>query len=212
MNSSNQTLKTWDKHAVAYRDKFMMFDLYDDTYKYFCNLIDTSTPEIFEIACGPGNITRFLLKNIKSCKIKAIDFAPKMVDLANEINPHAEFEVMDCRKIDVLQHKYDAIVCGFCMPYLTKEECIKLIQDSSNLLKVNGVFYFSLLSGNYQDSKQELSSDGKSSMFVYVHEHGYIKEALQNAKLNLLKLFIKNYQKADGTSEQHLIFITRLIA
>lgn len=34
-------------------------------------------------------------------------------------------------------------MCGFCLPYLSKEETEKLINDVSRLLNPEGVFYIS---------------------------------------------------------------------
>src|SRR5690606_4608879 len=98
---------------------------------------------------GPGNITRYLLAKRPDFTIDAIDIAPNMIELAKQNNPTANFEVMDCRGIAGISKKYDGIICGFCMPYLSKSDCGQLIADSANLLKDNGILYFSTIEGNY---------------------------------------------------------------
>jgi SAM-dependent methyltransferase len=184
-------------------------DLYNDTYKLFCNLIEKKNARIFEIGCGPGNITKYLLTQRPDFKMSAIDFAPTMVELARELNPLAQFEVMDCREIAKIESHYDAIICGFCAPYLTKMECIKLIQDAAVLLKQDGIFYISCIEGNYPDSKMEQSSDGQFNMMVYVHEESYLVDALKESKFELLKIFKKEYTKSDGKISIHLILLAK---
>lgn len=41
----------------------MDLDLYNDTYDAFCQAVYKPGARIFEIGCGPGNITRYVLAN-----------------------------------------------------------------------------------------------------------------------------------------------------
>ena len=93
MDSYKITFQTWDKVATMYQDKFMNMDLYNDTYDAFCNLIKKSNPKIFEIGCGPGNITKYMLSKRPDFEIEAIDMAPNMIKLAKENNPTANFRI-----------------------------------------------------------------------------------------------------------------------
>ena len=119
MDNYQKTFETWNKVAELYQDKFMYLDLYNDTYDRFCELIEKPDPAIFEIGCGPGNITKYLLNKRPDFKIFAIDVAPKMIELARANNPTADFAVMDCRQIGSLRLKFDAIIpAGLAVIYL----------------------------------------------------------------------------------------------
>lgn len=209
MDRYQQTIDTYNKVASAYQDKFMDLDLYNDTYDQFCALIENKNPKIFEIGCGPGNITRYLLKKRPDFKIEAIDVAPNMVQLAKENNPNADCRIMDCRKIDQLTERFDGIMCGFCMPYLSKEDCVKLISDASVLLNSNGIFYFSVIEDDYSKSGYETSSNGQHTVYVYCHQEDYLREALEQNDFEIIDLPRKSYPKADGSVSTHLIFIGR---
>jgi trans-aconitate methyltransferase len=153
MDKNTITKKTWNKYAKEYQDKFMDMDLYYDTYDLFCTLIEKKNAEVFEIACGPGNITRYLLTKRPDFNILGIDLASNMIDLAKINNPEADFQLMDCREIGKVDKKYDAIMCGFCLPYLSREESEKLISDVSGLLKLNGVLYLSTMEDDNDKKK-----------------------------------------------------------
>ncbi|TND06546.1 MAG: methyltransferase family protein [Bacteroidetes bacterium] len=210
MDRRKITFDTWNKVASIYQDKFMDLDLYNDTYDLFCRLIRKTDPRIFEIGCGPGNITRYLLSQRPDFKIEAIDMAPNMVKLAKENNPEAGFTVMDCREIDGLAAAgFDGIMCGFCMPYLSKEECAKLIGDCASLLNSGGIFYFSVIEDDYHKSGYETSSDGQDKAYVYYHEENYLQEALMKNGFESAGLTRKNYPKAGEVSSTHLVFITK---
>jgi ubiquinone/menaquinone biosynthesis C-methylase UbiE len=209
MDHSQQAAKVFDKLASAYQDKFMDLDLYDDTYDLFCSLIPKGPAKIFEIACGPGNITKYILTARPELKIKAIDLAPTMIELAKLNNPSADLEVMDCRKIDSIKERFDAIICGFCLPYLSKKETEKLITDCSSLLEKGGFFYFSAIEGDYENSGIESSSDGKEKCYVYYHEELYLKDSLQLNGFEVPEGYRKQYAKAEGTNSTHIIFIAK---
>jgi 2-polyprenyl-3-methyl-5-hydroxy-6-metoxy-1,4-benzoquinol methylase len=209
MDSYKITLEAYDKLASAYQDKFMHLDLYDDTYDIFCQLVEKSNAKIFEIGCGPGNITRYLLSKRPDFIIEAIDMAPNMVRLARVNNPTAHFKIMDCREIDKLTDKFDAIMCGFCLPYLSKEDCAKLIKDCSVLLNTGGVLYLSAIEDDYNKSGYETSSNGEYKMYVYYHQEDYLQEGLTECNFELVNLERKNYQKPGGISSTHIIFIAR---
>ena len=204
MDNYQRTFQTWDKVASIYQDKFMDMDLYNDTYDIFCRLVEIVNPKIFEIGCGPGNITKYMLGKRPDFKIEAIDTSPNMVKLAKENNPTANFTVMDCRKIDQHTSTFDGIICGFCMPYLSKEDCIKLIRDCSAMLNHGGIFYFSTIENDYDQSAFEPSSDGQHTMFVYYHQEDYLVSALKENNFELVELIRKNYPKNEGRGTRYL--------
>ncbi len=209
MDRYSVTNETWNKVAMIYQDKFMNMDLYNDSYDVFCGLIEKPNATLFEIGCGPGNITRYLLSKRPDLNIEAIDVAPDMIKLARNNNPSADFMIMDCRDIATLTSKYDAVLCGFCMPYLSKEDCLKLIKDCAYLLNNDGIFYFSVIEEDYNKSGYETSSCGKYKMFVYYHQEDYLQQALKENNFELIKLQRKNYPKNDGTNSVNLIIIAR---
>lgn len=209
MDRYQKTFETWDKLASSYQDRFMDLDLYNDTYDRFCTLVEKQDASVFEIGCGPGNITRYLLHKRPDFTIKATDIAPSMLALTKKNNPAVEVALMDCREIDKVKETYDGIVCGFCMPYLSKEDSLKFIKDCSVLLQTDGVLYFSAIEGDYNTSDYETSGDGQYKVFVYYHEAHYLKQGLEENGFTLADLVRKPYTKADGTASVHMIFIAR---
>lgn len=208
MDSYEKVFETWAKMASLYEDKFMDMDLYNDTYDLFCTSVEKPAAKILEIGCGPGNITKYLLTKRPDFKIDAIDAADSMVALAKKNNPSANCLVMDARAINQLTKGYDAILCGFCMPYLSKEDCEKLIKDSAELLNENGTLYLSTIEGDYSQSTYETSSNGEFKLFVYYHETAYLQEMLTAHNFDELQLIRKHYPKGEQLTT-HTIFIAK---
>ncbi len=121
-NRYKETFKTWNKVASLYQDKFMDLALYNDSYDFVCSSLNKSNLKVLEIGCGPGNITKYILSKRPDLDIFGIDIAPNMIELAKRNNPKASFAVMDSREISKIETKYDGIICGFCLLYLSQTD------------------------------------------------------------------------------------------
>lgn len=209
MNHNKTTIQTWDKLAQNYQDKFMNISIYDGSYDLFCEAIAKDNAAILEIGSGPGNCTKYILDKHPNYKILATDVAPSMIELAKVNNPSAEFQVLDAREINQITQKFDAIICGFCMPYLSKEESIQLIKDSHALLNDSGILYFSVIENDYEKSELQTSSDGQYTMHVYYHQADYLQEALDDCGFKTMHLLRIEYPKPNNVIDTHLIFIVR---
>ena len=147
-----ETHKTWNHIAQLYEEEFMELKLYNDTYKRFCDLLSKPNASVLEIGCGPGNITRHILDLNPNLKVLATDVSKNMIDLAKKNNPKIEVQVLDCRNLKTISNKFDGIICGFTIPYLSKLDCLKLISDCNNLMIEEGTLYVSFVSGEYEKS------------------------------------------------------------
>lgn len=184
--------EAFDKSAKIYQDKFMDVSLFAETFDLFCANITADNASILDIACGPGNIAKYLLDRRPNYQILGIDLSLNMLDLARNNNPTAKFQQMDCREIDKIEQKFDGITCGFCLPYLTREEAIELIVSASRLLKPDGVFYLSTMEENdVSKSKYQISSAG-DRVWVNYHQEDYLSKAFleNNFEVINLKRFI----------------------
>ena len=208
MDRDKETLGTWNKLATLYEEKFMHLNLYDETYDYFCTTLQNNNPRILEIGCGPGNITKYLLSKRPDFAIDGIDFAANMIELAKKNNPEANFTVMDTRQIDTITTRFDAVISGFCLPYLSQPEASKLIFDCKNILTEEGILYLSFVAGDPKESGYQLSSTGDSVYFHY-HSLTQLEMELSASHFEPLKLFHINYQRSEEKAEVHTILIAK---
>ena len=206
MNEYEETFQTWNKIADLYQEKFMNLEIYYDTYKKFCDLVEIENAAILEIGCGPGNITKQMLSIRPDLEILGIDYAPKMIELASKNNPSAKFKTMDCRDLSEFKTPFDAIICGFCLPYLTVTDCVKLIKDCSNLLNPNGLLYLSFVEGDPEKSAYQTGSSGDRIYFNF-HFLEEINNLLHSNNFKILFTSEIDYQK----KERHTVLIARMI-
>ncbi len=207
MNNDNETFDTWNKIASIYQDKFMNLDLYNETYDYICNAVTKRHAKLLEIGCGPGNITKYLLSKRPDFDILGIDIAPNMIELAKANNPTAQFAVMDTRQIQSLTTKYNAIIGGFCLPYLSPAERDELVAHCYNLLYENGWVYLSFVEGEPAQSGFKESSHGR----VYFHYHNLdeLKAQLVTTGFGEIEIFKVPYKTSETAFDIHTIVIAK---
>ncbi len=197
----------FDKYADLYAEKYMDVGLYADDLDFFCAELPTAA-NVLELACGPGNLTKYILDKRPDLRFLATDLAPNMLELAQKHNPTAEVMLLDCRDFVGLHRVFHGVVCGFALPYLDREAAIQLIVDASTCLEPGGVLYLSTMEDDYSKSGVETSSRG-DKLYMYYHEAGYLTATLTAQQLEIVHLQRKTYTGAKGTEVTDLVVIAR---
>ena len=206
MDKTKIAVDIFDKYARFYQDKFMDVSSYHDSFDLFCDQITKENAEILELACGPGNITQYLLQKRPDFKILGTDLSPNMIALAGINNPTATFALMDCRDIGKSDKSYDGIMCGFALPYLSKEEAIQLIRDASGILNPSGVLYISTMEDDYSKSGFRTGSQG-DQIFMNFHQADYLIQALDDSGFALIDLQRVDIPEQEGSAKMDMLLI-----
>lgn len=197
MDKTQKAVAVFNKLADVYQQKFMNVDLYADSLDALCKLLPENA-SVLELACGPGNLTCYLLDKRPDLQILATDLAPNMIELARASNPEAVFGIMDCRAIKSLGKKYHAIVCGFGLPYLSDAEAKSLIADASSILFTDGLLYLSTMEADYSQSGWETASSG-DLVFMHYHLESDLAGALSQNGFSVAGSWRKQYDGKNGT-------------
>lgn len=198
----NPTQKAFNEKAQEYFDKYADLENYNDSLDQFCNLLPDDSA-ILELACGPGNITKYLLSQRSDFKILASDFAEEMLKITRRENPSVQTLELDLLKLKEVDSKFDGIICGFGLPYISKEEAINLIREAKSKLNENGVLYLSTMEDFYTNSTVE------KGMNYYFHEKEYLVEALEENGFEII--LCKNQEFKENNYEyKDLILIGKL--
>lgn len=197
----------FNRQADSYQQKFMDVSLYHDTLNFFCDQLNVPNAELLEVACGPGNITQYLLGIRPGLKITGTDLAPNMIGLAKTNNPSAEFYEMDGRKIRETGRSWDGVICGFLLPYLSKEEALQFIRDAAAVLRPGGLLYLSTMEDDNSRSEYKKGSSG-DEIFMNFHEAEYLTKEIEADKMKVIRTERKVYSIADHPVTD-LILISR---
>ncbi len=213
MENFNLSVQRFDEFAEEYASRFDNVSGYFDQLSWFVSQIKTSSPAILELACGPGNVTKFLKNHFPESRILAVDLAPKMIEIARKDLTDVDFRVMDVRDISVIPEKFDAVMCLFCLPFLSKEDAAKLIADCSSLLNPGGVIYLSTMEGDENRAGFEKTSfSGDSEVYFNYHRQADLQQAFETAGFTVLRLDRQDYLEPDGSVTVDLIFVAEKTA
>lgn len=207
MDRLEVTINTFDKYADQYQDKYMKYEPYIETYRYLPSLLK-SIAKVLDVACGPGNISKFLLEEKPQLKVHGIDLSPQMVKLAKLNNPTATFEILDSREISSLKKTYDAIVAGFCFPYLSREEVVQFIINAREIVKPGGIFYISTMEGEYENSGYQ-SNNNIDQIYIYYHQEKFFLEQLKLVGFEIINIDRKPFELDDGHKAVDLFIYAR---
>jgi ubiquinone/menaquinone biosynthesis C-methylase UbiE len=212
MDNFGLSVKRFDEFASEYAERFMNIDSYCEHFDKFCELIIAGQPDILELACGPGNVTRYLKQKFPGSKIIALDLAPRMIEIARQTVKGVDFRLMDVRDIKSLNLKFDAIMCSFCLPFLSKADTEQLISDSSAVLNKNGVLYISTMEGNESRAGFESTSfTGDSEIYFNYHMQQDLEKALADNGFNVEYGVRQNYKEPNGTILIDIILVAKKI-
>ncbi len=197
----------WSSLAHLYEEKFMDLILYNDTYDLFCSMLKADA-NILELGCGPGNITKYLVTKRPDFRILGTDYAPRMVERAAHNVPSAKFQMLDAKKLDTLNQKFDGIMAGFILPYFNESEAKKLIKDCADKLSEVGILYLSFVEGDYGTSHLKKGSTG-DELFFHYYSRAQIEAMLLENSLEQIQIDLKEYQRPENIIEYHTVCLIR---
>lgn len=174
MNKNEQAVAVFDKNAQLYEEKYMDISLYSNTLDRLCDHVEVANARVLDVACGPGNITKYLLDKRPDFQVLGTDLSPKMLELAQKNNPNATFQLLDAKDILSLNQKFDVIVAGFLLPYLSKTEALRFIKNANKMLNDNGVLYLSCMEDDYKKSAYQTSKATGDKLYSYRHQVDYL--------------------------------------
>jgi len=208
MENFELSVQRFDQFAAEYANRFMDLNAYSDSIELFCNLIGNDHPNILELGCGPGNVTRLLKLRFPESEITAIDLAPQMIEIASKHLPDVDFLVMDVRDISIIPVKFDAIMCSFCLPFLSKDDAGILISDSASHLVPGGVLYVSTMEGSEEQAGFETTSfSGDAEIYFNYHRQVDLEQAFVQSGLEIRQAKLQDYIEPDGSATTDMMFI-----
>lgn len=193
-SNKDSVRQIFNDFASEYQLKYMNVQKYAEDLEVFCNQFDKDDQlSILDIGCGPGNLSKFISDKIENIKILGIDISDKMIDLARLNVPDAKFLILDSTKVLDLNQQFDGIVCGFCLPYMSEAEVVKLIEHSNEILNYEGILYLSFIIGHMAGGKLISNPQNESEPILMYYQRNFIANVLEQSN------FILKYESLSET-------------
>lgn len=210
MTHNQKAVAVFNKLAEVYAEKFMDVEPYRNALDFFCHCLPHGKESILDLACGPGNLSRYLLNKRPDFQLLGTDLAENMVLIARKNNPEAGFEVMDSKNLLLLKQSFDGIVCSFLLPYLSLTETEELLKAIYKKLKPQGVLYLGAIEGDYASSGFKKGSSG-DEIFMHYYEEATLQDKLNDLGFEVLTVEHIFYPMPDSSKESNLLLVARKI-
>lgn len=206
---TEETVKIFNDAALGYQEKYMDVSPYADSLSLFCESLFSCECTILDVACGPGNVAKFITDKIPGIKILASDLSKAMLNLTKINVPSANTILMDAKNLKTIGQKFDGVVASFIFPYLSKSEAIKFIGDTREVLTKGGLLYISTMAGKNSDSGYFGPSDGVQ-MFMNYHEVKYLENTLEDCGFEIVLSKLHPYDYGNDRKGTDIIIIGKL--
>lgn len=205
--NNQKAVDLFNKLADSYQERFFSVEAYKEPLLLFSEHLKTGA-RVLDVACGPGNISHFLLEQQPALQLTGIDLAPNMIELARSNNPGAVFHVHDALEIDRLHARFDAVVIGFLFPYLSMEQVETCLKKTHGILHTGGMLYVSTMEDLYENSRLRTSSTGEQLMMHY-YEAGFLTALLERIGFEIISERTQPYRVSDTETDTDLIIVAQ---
>ena len=160
------SVKLFNQFAERYAEKYFDLEQYDRFYAMFAAQLPHAA-RVVDIACGPGNVSAYLLRHRPDLSLTGVDLAPKMIDIARQRVPAGQFFVGDCRRLHELATDCDGAVFAFGLSYLNQTDAEQFFTSLNRVLNADAVLLLTTISASESSSRYERSSSGDELLTVY---------------------------------------------
>jgi len=210
MDHSLKASEIFGKYALEFEQKYMDVSQYSMDIDLFCSNINAESPYILDIACGPGNIIQYIQSKHLNYNILGLDLSDKMIQIANRNNPKSQFLVLDARNLNVINQKFDGMICSFLLPYLDENETQNLLSNIYNHLNINGILYITTILGAYTDSGLQINSKG-DEVYMFFYEQETIINYLKDLRFEIIHTRDITTINSKNVYENELIVVAKKI-
>jgi SAM-dependent methyltransferase len=195
IDPTQRAARIFGEFADAYALKYGDVGRYGPSLDRFLALIPYGG-QVLELACGPGNVTRYLLDRRPDVRILATDLAPEMLEVARKAIPEAEHLLLDMRAVGTLAQQFHGVVCAFGLPYLDQRTAADFLRDAAARLLPDGALYLSTMEDDPAKSGWEGPSEDRRIMMNY-HLAKDLDTVLRSAGLSTINLERVSYTDAN---------------
>lgn len=191
----------YDRNAQSYSESNSNpTDFIDEFLEY---LRKSKGQIVLDLGSGPGVNAGYM--HSKNFQVVGIDLSEKMIEHARTRYPHIEFRLGDMTKLPFERDSFDGILASYSLIHLTKEAIPAVMAKLYEILRLGGIMYLSIQSGDPSEGfhshpliphdKVFLNIFSKEEIFDLLLEHGFevisLHEKLPQGKVfNFTKLFI----------------------
>ena len=135
-----------DKYDKLWVQKYSLKPTRNYIVKALSKYIKNDEIKVLDLGCGTGELIFELTNKFNKFEVTGIDFSEKMIEISKKRNPSAKHLKMDASELNILDSKYDIILCTHSMPYYKEPK--NVFKHLNNLLSDEGKLLIGFASGD----------------------------------------------------------------
>jgi cyclopropane fatty-acyl-phospholipid synthase-like methyltransferase len=190
--------QSYNKAAENYASNRNQFD----NLKYLERLNEFLSPNslILDIGCGAGKpVDSFLVS--KGHRVTGIDLSEKMIELAKQNVPQAEYKVADMTELKRGEYEVDAVVSFYAIFHTPRETHQELFHKIHSFLSPSGFLLITMGSDEWEGKESNFHG---AEMFWSHYDARKNRELVENAEFEVL---LDEIDTAGG--ERHQVILAR---
>ena len=135
---------------------------------------------VADLGCGPGHVAKYL--HDQGVTVVGIDLSPRMIEVAERLNPGLEFRVGDMRDLDLPSGSLVGVVAFYSIVHFDSGEIADIMRQIRQVLVPGGLALISFHAGDQVVHVDELFGAPVSLDFRF-HAPGDVIEAIRSSGL-----------------------------
>src|SRR5438105_886739 len=136
--------------------------------------------DVCDLGCGPGHVARYLHE--AGIRIFGLDLSPRMVELAQQLNPEIRFSEGDMMALDLPDESLSGIVAFYSIVNIPTESLPAIFAEMKRVLKPGGKLLLAFHIGEGVSAEEQLWGH-RISMDFFFFQPAEIKRELETAGL-----------------------------
>ncbi|MBI3260862.1 methyltransferase domain-containing protein [Candidatus Berkelbacteria bacterium] len=157
-----ETIQTYEKTAEDYYNNSENLSNVRPLLDYF--IVHIPGNNVLEIGCGPGRDANYLSEH--GLTVTGIDLSEHFIAMAQRNAPRATFQLMDMRKLMFANKTFDGLWIMASFLHIPKQEAPATLRGFARLLKLGGLMYISVKSGNGEQRVKKKRYGGGIKFFA----------------------------------------------
>lgn len=203
MSQNQIAISTYEKIADVYTDMFYADKGDLPFFEKFCDRVPISG-RVLDVGCGPGTFTQHLVKN--GFETTGIDLSEKMLTIARENVPEANFINMDMQDLQLEDSSFDAVLAGYSLIHIEDAHIPNVLHEFFRVLGPNGVLGIMVQQGETDHVIKEPLSP-QDDMFLNFFTTDRLRTFLEQAGFTIDLLYtVKSEQNIEEVLSDCFIY------
>ena len=190
---SRTNWEAYESSAVSYAEKVESLHPYREADR-FLSMIPPNG-KIIDIGCGSGRDAKVFSE--RGYVVTGIDLSSKMIEIAKEKAPQADFHVMDMRSLN-FDPIFDGAWANASLLHISKNDFSEVLGKIFTSLKSDGLFFIKLKKGSSEGLELDARYNNLKKFYSYHDEHE-LKDLLSAAGFTILDLFVTESESSYQT-------------